>query len=238
MRKIIFASNNTHKTEEINALLQMSGIAAIPMGTAGITGEPDENGITFSENAYIKARYVYDRLLDSELPVIADDSGLEVDFLNGAPGIHSKRYAGEDATDEQRCGKLLEELSGVPAEKRTARFVCIICCIFPGGEVKYFKGTCEGYIAFKPQGKNGFGYDPVFKPRFVFKSCLDFSRSRISLPLGIDTVGLRDKFLCSRTADTGIMCGKSFAELTEWEKNKISHRCKAVQKLTAEMQMI
>ena len=96
------------------------------------------------------------------LPAVADDSGLMVDALGGAPGVYSARYAGEDATDEQRNEKLLQELKDVPAEQRTARFVSAVCCVFPDGETVQVRGECEGTIAFAPSGSGGFGYDPLF----------------------------------------------------------------------------
>lgn len=157
--KIIAATRNRGKLEEIAQLLAGLPYEVISMTEAGVTGDIAENGDTFEENALIKAREV--RRMTGEA-VMADDSGLEVDHLGGAPGIHSARYAGEKATDEDRIRKLLTELSGVPADRRTARFICAIALILPDGREIVVKGTCEGFITTEPAGKGGFGYDPVF----------------------------------------------------------------------------
>ncbi|MDO5560096.1 MAG: XTP/dITP diphosphatase [Oscillospiraceae bacterium] len=156
---VILASNNQHKIAEIKKILEPLGYDVISLSEAGITTEIDETGRTFEENALIKAKAIYDM---KHCAVIADDSGLEVDALDGAPGVYSHRYAGEDADDEARCAKLLSELSGIPHEKRTARFVCVICFIDNDSSAVTVRGTCEGIIGTKPAGNNGFGYDPVF----------------------------------------------------------------------------
>lgn len=157
--KVILASNNKHKLEEIKNILTPMGYDVVPQSEAGCEIDVEETGTTFEENATLKAQAVYDM---TKTAVISDDSGLEVDYLNGAPGVYSHRYAGENATDADRCAKLLSELSGVEKEKRTARFVCVICFIDENGNKTVIRGTCEGFIGTEPRGENGFGYDPVF----------------------------------------------------------------------------
>lgn len=157
--KVILASNNKHKLEEIRKITAPLGYEVISQSEAGCNFDVEETGTTFEENAVLKAKAVYEKM---KMPVISDDSGLEVDYLNGAPGVYSHRYAGENATDADRCSKLLSELSGVEKEKRTARFVCVICFIDENGTETVIRGTCEGYIGTEPRGENGFGYDPVF----------------------------------------------------------------------------
>lgn len=157
--KVILASNNKHKLEEIRKITTPLGYEVISQSEAGCNFDVEETGTTFEENAVLKAKAVYEKM---KMPVISDDSGLEVDYLNGAPGVYSHRYAGENATDADRCAKLLSELSGVEKEKRTARFVCVICFIDENGTETVIRGTCEGYIGTEPLGENGFGYDPVF----------------------------------------------------------------------------
>lgn len=159
--KIILASNNKNKLREIREIIEPFGYEVISLKEAGITADPEENGKTFEENAFIKAKCIYD-MCEEKCCVLADDSGLEVDYLNKAPGIYSSRYAGENATDSQRCDKILSELDGVPKEKRTARFVCVLSFIDKDGNSSAVRGECEGYIGFEPKGENGFGYDPIF----------------------------------------------------------------------------
>ncbi len=158
-KKIIVATKNRGKLEEIAQLLSDLPYDVISMTEAGVTGDVDESGTTFEENALIKARAVWKVTGET---VLADDSGLEVDHLQGAPGVYSARYAGEGATDADRNNKLLAALAGVPAEKRSARFVCAAALIFPDRRELVVRGTCEGYIAEAPSGDNGFGYDPLF----------------------------------------------------------------------------
>ena len=153
--KFIIATHNKKKLAEMERILNPIGIE---VSTAQLQ-EVDETGTTFAENAYLKANVA---CKETGLPAIADDSGLAVDALNGAPGIYSARYAGEHATDLQKMEKLLYELKDVPKEKRTARFVCSICCVFPNGDYITAEGTCEGTIAFELTGDGGFGYDPIF----------------------------------------------------------------------------
>jgi|CZCB01.1.fsa_nt_gi XTP/dITP diphosphohydrolase len=158
-KKVIVATKNRGKLEEIAQLLSGLPYEVFSMTDAGVDGDIAENGSTFAENALIKARTVWNVTGET---VMADDSGLEVDHLNGAPGILSARYAGENAKDEDKYRKLLKELSGVPADQRSARFVCAIALILPDGREIVVRGTCEGYIAKEPAGTGGFGYDPVF----------------------------------------------------------------------------
>ena len=159
MRKFVVATKNKGKLREIKEILQNFTFDVIPMEEAGINIEIVENGKTFEENAIIKARGI--QKLTGEI-VMADDSGLEVDYLNGAPGIYSARFAGEGASDQDRVKKLLGLLKEVPFENRTARFVCAVAVVFPGESSFVVRGTCEGYISLKPEGDKGFGYDPVF----------------------------------------------------------------------------
>lgn len=187
MIKIVIASRNRKKIAEFETILKensSNNIQVLSLDDIGFTGDIEENGATFEENAFIKA----------SLPAsmgyigIADDSGLEVDYLSGAPGVYSARYSGKG--DGENNIKLLRELEGVPEENRTARFVCAICCVFPDSrEPINVKSSCEGVILDFPRGEGGFGYDPLF----YFPSL-----------------------------------GKTFAELKGDEKNKISHRGKAV----------
>ena len=156
----IIATHNKKKQLELQRVLSPLSINVFTADELGITlVEAEENGKTFEENARIKA---LSGLQDSSMPCIADDSGLCVDALDGAPGIYSARYSGEDANDEKNNQKLLEELKNVPDEKRTARFVCCICCVFPDGREINVRGECEGKIAFEKSGDGGFGYDPLF----------------------------------------------------------------------------
>lgn len=156
----VIATHNAHKLLEIQRILEPLGITAVTDRELGMTlPEVEETGTTFAENAYLKAASA---CAYTSLPAIADDSGLVVDALGGAPGVYSARYGGENATDEDRVVKLLGELEHVPAAQRTARFVSAVCCVFPHGDVLRAEGTVEGTIAFAPAGENGFGYDPIF----------------------------------------------------------------------------
>ena len=153
--KLILASNNKNKLREFREILEPEGFEVVSQSEAGADIEVEETGTTFEENAYLKAKAIYDML---KIPVIADDSGLEVDALNGAPGIYSARYAEEG----KRCARVLSELEGVPDEKRTARFKCCICYIDEKGGKHVVTGVCEGKIGYEKKGTNGFGYDPIF----------------------------------------------------------------------------
>ena len=158
--KYIIATHNNKKLTELSRILLPLGIEAVTDRDLGIeTTEVEENGTTFEENAYLKAASA---CKESGLPAVADDSGLCVDALDGAPGLYSARFAGEGATDAEKIEKLLNAMKDVPADKRTARFVSAICCVFPDGKTLYARGECEGVIAFSPSGEGGFGYDPVF----------------------------------------------------------------------------
>ena len=152
---LIMATHNKKKLREMERILSP---LAIRVETADLP-EVDETGTTFAENAFLKANSACQH---TGLPAVADDSGIVVDALGGAPGIYSARYGGEGLTDEDRVQKLLSELEGVPDEQRTARFVCSICCVFPDGTVLRAEDSCEGLIGYAPIGDHGFGYDPVF----------------------------------------------------------------------------
>ncbi len=157
--KIVAATENEGKMREIRMILAGIGAEILSMKEAGISAEIIENGSTFEENALIKARTV-SQLTDAA--VLADDSGLEIDYLDGAPGVYSARYLGEDTSYEIKNASILEKLNGVPQEKRTARFVCAIACVLPDGRELTSRGTMEGFIGYESRGKNGFGYDPIF----------------------------------------------------------------------------
>jgi XTP/dITP diphosphohydrolase len=159
MRKFIAATKNKGKLMEISEILIDFPFNILSMEEVGITKDIEEYGSTFEENALIKAREIFE--MTKEM-VMADDSGLEVDFLNGAPGIYSSRFAGEGASDKEKNKKLLSLLENVPFEKRTARFVCVVAVIMPDGSHFVVRGTCEGYIGLEEIGNNGFGYDPLF----------------------------------------------------------------------------
>ncbi len=184
MMRVVLASNNKNKLREMAQILKPFGMEVVSQKDAGADFEVEENGTTFRENAEIKASAVYEKL---NMPVIADDSGLVVDALGGAPGVYSHRFAGENASDKDRSLKVLSELENIPKDKRSARFICEICYIDENGEKHFFSGSCEGFIGNEERGENGFGYDPIF------------------------CVG-----------------DKTLAEMTDDEKNKISHRGNAL----------
>ncbi len=192
MQKIIFATGNAGKMKEIRMILadlKLHGepVEVLSMKEAGITLEIEENGKSFAENAIIKAKAV--AAAERGAIVLADDSGLEIDYLNKEPGIYSARYLGEETSYHEKNSNLIERLLDVPDEKRTARFVCAIACVLPDGQVLTEEAAIEGRIGYEERGENGFGYDPIFMvPAY----------------------------------------GKSTAELTEEEKNEISHRGKAL----------
>ena len=155
--KLVLASKNKKKLVEMNDILSQLGIEVCSEAEAGVDVEVEETGTTFEENSLLKARAVMEA---SGLPAIADDSGLCVDALGGAPGVYSARYGGEGLDDIQRYRLLLENMRG--QMPRTARFVSVITCCFPNGDVISARGECPGTIAFAPMGEGGFGYDPVF----------------------------------------------------------------------------
>ena len=193
LKKLLVASNNEHKLAEIKEILKDINIEVVGLKEAGINIDVEETGTTFMDNAYIKAKAIYD-LLDNkeEYIVMSDDSGLEVDILRGAPGVYSARYAGEHGNSKKNNEKLLRELQGVDFEKRKGRFVCaIVLAASEGKEIKV-QGEVEGYITDKECGEVGFGYDPLFYVK-------EF--------------------------------GKTFAEMSAEEKNSISHRGRALEKL-------
>ena len=159
MKKIIFATGNADKMKEIREILGDLDIELLSLKDAGIHADIVEDGKTFEENAQIKAKAIRD--LTGEI-VLADDSGLEIDYLNKEPGIYSARYMGEDTSYHIKNAKLIERLEGVPDEKRTARFVCAIAAAMPDGSCEVVRGTMEGIIGHKIAGENGFGYDPIF----------------------------------------------------------------------------
>ena len=188
-KEIILASNNKNKLREMKELLEELGINVISQSEAGIELDVEETGSTFKENSHLKAKAIYDA---SKKATFADDSGLEVDALNGEPGIYSARYAGENATDEDKRKKVLNLLSNVEDPKRTARFICSICYIDEQGKEHYFQRSSEGKILKEERGNNGFGYDPIF--------------------------------LYTEDENNN----KTFAEMTDEEKNAVSHRGRAV----------
>lgn len=166
MEKIVFATGNEHKMVEIRMILEGLGMEILSQKEAGITADIVEDGQTFEENALIKAKGI--AMIAAENPeykntiILADDSGLEIDYLNKEPGIYSARYMGEDTSYDIKNQALLDRLEGVPDEKRTARFVCAIAAAFPDGTSEVARGTMEGAIGHMAAGENGFGYDPIF----------------------------------------------------------------------------
>lgn len=181
---------------EIREILRDMDAEILSMKEAGIVVEIEENGNTFEENAAIKAQAVSAAAKEQGAIVLADDSGLEIDYLNKEPGIYSARYMGEDTPFSVKSRNLIERLDGVPDEKRTARFVCAIAAVMPDGEVVTTLGTIEGRIDYEEKGTNGFGYDPIF---YVPE------------------------------------CGCTTAELSEEEKNRISHRGRALEIMKPEL---
>lgn len=202
---ICAASNNAGKLKELRRILERMGHEVKSLRDLGITLDPEETGTTFAENARIKAEAFCKA---SGLPTVADDSGLCVDALDGAPGVYSARYAGHHGDDAANNAKLLREMTGVPAEQRTARFVSAVCFLLPDGRELLVEGECPGTVAFTETGSNGFGYDPLFVP---------------------DRVGLPDGTTAGNTAR------RSYAELADEEKDAISHRGRAMEKLAAEL---
>ena len=159
MNKIIFATGNAGKMKEIREILQDMNMEILSMKEAGIEADIIEDGKTFEENAMIKAKEI--AKYTDEI-VLADDSGLEIDYLNKEPGIYSARYMGEDTSYDIKNQALIDRLEGVPDEKRTARFVCAIAAALPDGSTEVVRGTMEGRIGYEITGENGFGYDPIF----------------------------------------------------------------------------
>ena len=158
--KIVFATGNAGKVREIKAILADLNIEVLSMKEAGVVAEAEENGATFAENAMIKAKDIAGKV--SNAIVMADDSGLVIDALNGEPGIYSARYLGEDTPYSVKNAHIINRLEGIAVEERTARFVCAIAAVLPDGRVLSTEGTIEGYIGYEERGTNGFGYDPIF----------------------------------------------------------------------------
>lgn len=158
-KKIIFATGNQDKMREIREIYGDLGYEILSMKEAGIDVDIIEDGETFEENALIKAKAI---AACCDAIVFADDSGLEIDYLNKEPGVYSARYMGEDTSYDIKNASLIQRLDGVAKEDRTARFVCAIAAVFPDGSHKVVRGTIEGYIGWEPAGTNGFGYDPIF----------------------------------------------------------------------------
>lgn len=200
MFKIVFATGNEGKMREIRAILGDMEVEVSSMKEAGLALEIEEDGTTFEENARIKADAVAAALAAQEKAqdcvVMADDSGLEIDCLNGEPGVYSARYLGEETPFSEKSMDLLRRLEDVPEEERAARFVCAITAVFPDGETVIARGTIEGRIGHELRGGNGFGYDPIFYlPEY----------------------------------------GRTAAELSDEEKNRISHRYRALEQMKEEL---
>lgn len=166
--RLVVATHSVHKLRELRELLHLDRGVLVSLDELGITDDPVEDGATFAANAAIKARFV---ARVTGLPTLADDSGLEVDALGGGPGVRTRRYAGESATDEDNNAKLLRALDGLPPERRGARYVCALAVALPdaagprgGLPLIHARGTCRGRIASEPRGTGGFGYDPIFEP--------------------------------------------------------------------------
>ena len=192
--KIIFATGNAGKMKEIRMIMADLNIEVQSMKEADIQAEIVEDGETFEENAKIKAQAIGQELRarGERAIVLADDSGLEIDYLNKEPGVYSARYMGEDTSYSVKNASLIQRLEGVPDEERTARFVCVIAAVFPDGSVFETRATIEGRIGYEERGENGFGYDPIFYlPEY----------------------------------------GMYSAELAPEEKNRISHRGKALEEM-------
>ena len=193
MTKIIVATGNKDKVKEIKEILRDMAVCVVTMKEAGLFAEAEENGATFSENAVIKAKAVAEMTAGSDdwrdAVVMADDSGLVIDALNGEPGVYSARYLGHDTSYREKNADLIRRLEGTPDERRSARFVCAIAAVCPDGRVLTAEAAMEGRIGYEERGENGFGYDPIF-------------------------------YLPEE--------GRSSAELSPEEKNRVSHRGKAL----------
>ena len=169
MKTVILATNNAHKVSEISNALNFPGWEFKTLREAGIESDPVEDADTFLGNARIKALAAHEA--SGGMAALADDSGIVVDALDGAPGVYSSRFAGEDATDQENNDKLLADLEGVPDDKRTGRFVCTLVFIDEDGTERTARGTIEGRIGYAPQGDGGFGYDPLFWPDVFDRTC-------------------------------------------------------------------
>jgi XTP/dITP diphosphohydrolase len=198
--RLVVATRSAHKLAELRTLLDVPGTELLSLDDLGVEGDVDETGATFEANAALKARHA---ARTTGLPALADDSGLEVDALDGGPGVRTRRYAGEVATDEQNNAKLLRVLDGLSPDRRGARYVCVLALALPaecgprGGQpLTIVRGTCRGRIARAPRGTGGFGYDPIFEPS--------------SEPPG----------------------GRTLGEWSQEAKNAISHRGAAARRMT------
>ncbi|MCR5429937.1 MAG: XTP/dITP diphosphatase [Eubacterium sp.] len=158
MKKIIFATTNKNKIREVNMMMEGFDVELVPMSDMGIDVDIEETGTTFEENAIIKAKAISD--LTGEI-ALADDSGLEVDYLDGAPGVYSSRFLGEDTPYEIKNDYIIEKLKDAKGDARSARFACAMAMVFPNGDVETCYGTIEGLIGYEQKGTNGFGYDPI-----------------------------------------------------------------------------
>ncbi len=187
-RKLLIATGSKHKFAELRDMLDLPNTELVSLGDLGIKDSADETGLTFEQNARIKAQYYW---WESGLDTLADDSGIEVDALGGAPGIYTRRYAGPNATDQDNNEKLLAELAGKPPPEREARYRCVLVLVENGEVVETTEGEFEGRVADAPRGDGGFGYDPIFEPE--------------TEPVGGRTVG----------------------QMTQEEKNRVSHRAAA-----------
>jgi XTP/dITP diphosphohydrolase len=204
--RLVVATRSEHKLRELRELLQLARGELVSLDDLGVAGDPAETGSTFETNAAIKARAA---VRATGLPSLADDSGIEVDALDGGPGVRTRRYAGEDATDVENNSKLLAALEGLPPERRGARYVCVLALALPGAagprggvHVTFTRGTCRGRIATRPLGTGGFGYDPIFEPA--------------SEPPGGRTLGL----------------------WTPAEKHATSHRARAARRMTPHLEAL
>ena len=173
-RRIVFATGNTDKMREIREILGETDWTVLSIKDAGIRIDVEENGSTYEENALIKARAAA-ALAQADDIVLADDSGLEIDHLNREPGIYSARYLGEDTSYRIKNQNLIDRLQGVPDEKRTARFVCAIAAVLPGGKELTCRGVIEGRIGYEERGSGGFGYDPIFQVPELGKSTAELN---------------------------------------------------------------
>jgi XTP/dITP diphosphohydrolase len=199
--RLLIATHSAHKLAELRELLALERADLVSLDDVGISDDPDETGETFATNARIKARFGARR---TGLPTVADDSGIEVDALGGRPGVRTRRYAGPNATDEANNAKLLDALRGLPAERRGARYVCVLALALPRGgatvraavPIRLVRGTTRGRIATEPRGTGGFGYDPIFEPE--------------SEPPG----------------------GRTFGQWSAAQKHAVSHRGRAARRMT------
>jgi XTP/dITP diphosphohydrolase len=199
--RLLIATHSAHKLAELRELLALERADLVSLDDVGISDDPDETGETFATNARIKARFGARR---TGLPTVADDSGIEVDALGGAPGVRTRRYAGPNATDEANNAKLLDALRGLPAQRRGARYVCVLALALPrhgatvraAVPIRLVRGTTRGRIATEPRGTGGFGYDPIFEPE--------------SEPPG----------------------GRTFGQWSAAQKHAVSHRGRAARRMT------